>query len=484
MIRRFLSILLTATTAAACAPPTPEQQIVDAAAAALGGADRIRAVKTIVMQGEGRNFNIGQDMIPGASGQTFSVTAYRRAIDLVNHRARTEQTRTPNFLFFQGPQAQSSTTGVDGEVAFNVGAKGNAARAADAVARDRRLELYHQPVKAVKAALDPATRLANPRSAAAGRAIDVTPSTGLTFTLFIDAAGLPTRVTSQSYNANLGDVTIETSFADYSEVSGLKLPARVTTKTDDFTTAEMKIARYSVDGETGDLAAPPDAASAAPAAPAAPKVDATVVAKGVWWLAGQSHHSVLAEFADHLVLIEAPQSEARTLAVIAKAKELVPAKPLTRIVTTHHHFDHSAGVRAAIAEGMAVVTHKANAAFFESAAKRPHTLQPDTLQKNPKPVKVETVDDALALKDGAMVVELYHVAGNPHSDSMLMAYFPRERVVVQADAYSPGGAYQPYAANLLENIQKRKLRVDRMVPLHGTIASFAEFTKSVAAQQK
>jgi hypothetical protein len=75
------------------------------------------------------------------------------------------------------------------------------------------------------------------------------------------------------------------------------------------------------------------------------------------------------------------------------------------------------------------------------------------------------------------------VAGNPHSDSMLMAYFPRERVVVQADAYSPGGEYQPYAANLLENIQRRKLRVDRVVPLHGTIVPFAELTKSVAAQK-
>jgi glyoxylase-like metal-dependent hydrolase (beta-lactamase superfamily II) len=482
-LRRFATLLIA--TACACAPPpTPEQEIVNAAAAALGGADRIRAVKTLAMEGSGRNFNLGQDMIPGASGQTFTVTSYRRAIDLGNHRARTEQTRTPAFLFFQGPQAQTTRAGIDGDVGYNIGAKDNATRIASAAARDRQVELYHHPLKAVRAALDPASKLANPRTAGAERAVDVTPPPGHTFTLVIDGTGLPARVTSKSYNANLGDVTIETSFGGYTDANGLKLPASLTTKTDDFTTAEITIAKYAVDGDTGDLTAPAAAASAAAiTGPPPAKVDATEVAKGVWWLAGQSHHSVLAEFADHLVLIEAPQSEGRTLAVIAKAKELVPSKPLTRIVTSHHHFDHTAGIRAAIAEGMTVVTHKANAAFFEEVAKRPHTLQPDTLQKNPKPVKLEPVDDALTLKDSLMTIELYHVAGNPHSDSMLMAYFPRERVVVEADAYSPGGEYQPYAPNLLENIQKRKLRVDRVVPLHGSIVPFAELTKSAAAQK-
>ena len=81
-----------------------------------------------------------------------------------------------------------------------------------------------------------------------------------------------------------------------------------------------------------------------------------------------------------------------------------------------------------------------------------------------------------------MTVQLFHIAGNPHGDTMLMAYFPKERILVEADAFSPGAAVQPYAANLLENIKKHNLRVDRIVPLHGTIAPFSELVKTQAVK--
>ena len=170
------------------------------------------------------------------------------------------------------------------------------------------------------------------------------------------------------------------------------------------------------------------------------------------------------------------------MAVIAKARELRPNKPLTHVVNSHHHFDHSGGIRAAVSEGLAVITHKTNGAFFESAAARPHTIAPDALARNNKPLKLETVGDEMEFKDAAMTVTLYHIAGNPHGDALLMAYFPKERILVEADAYSPGAAVQPYAANLLENVDKRHLRVDRVVPLHGTIVPFSEVLKTRAAQ--
>jgi len=479
-MRPFHLAFAAAAMAAACAQPTLEQQIVNDAAAALGGRDKVLAVKSIVIEGDGMNGNLGQDMTMDATSQAFQLSGYKRAIDVAAGRQRVEQTRTPNFAYFQGQQAQKQVLGVDGDVAYNVAPDAKPARVAQAAARDRRAEVYHHPLTIVRAALDPAAKLANPRDANGQRAVDVTIAGGLTFTLAIDnTTKLPTRVVSMTDNTNLGDVAIETSFADYKDVSGLKLPARLTTRTDKYTTADIRASKQTVDGETGDLAAPQAAASApAITAPPPATVTAEELAKGVWFLAGQTHHSVLAEFGDHLVLIEAPQNDTRALAVIAKARELRPGKPLTHVVNTHHHFDHSGGLRAAVSEGLAVITQSANVAFYKDAMTRSHTIVPDALAKNAKPLTVEGVDEEKTLQDSAMTINLYHIAGSPHADTLLMAYFPKQRLLVEADVFSPASAVQPYAANLIENIKKRNLQVDRIVPIHGTVVPFSELAKT------
>ena len=474
-------VLIAVAAVGGCTQATPEQQIISDAAAALGGRDKILAVKALVIEGSGTNGNLGQDMAPDATGQTFAVAGYKRAMDVAAGRVRIEQTRTPNFTYFQGQQPQTQVLGLDGDVAYNVAPNGMATRAADAVARSRRAESYHHPLTIVRAALDPAATLSNTRTQDNQRVVDITTANGLLFTLAIDATTKrPTRVVSMADNTNLGDVAIETSFADYQDVNGLQLPARLTATTDKYTTADLRLTKQTIDGDGGDLAAPAAAASAAaPAAVPTPIVTVQEVAPGIWWLAGQSHHSVLVEFGNHMMLIDSPQNDARTLAVIAKARELRPDKPLTHVVNTHHHFDHSGGIRAAVSEGLTVITQKANAQFYQDAVARAHTIVPDALAKNPKPLKIETVDEEMELKDATRTVNLYRVAGSPHADTLLMAYFQKERILVEVDVYNPGATTSPFGLNLLENITKRKLRIDRIVPLHAAIGPYSEFVKAV-----
>jgi glyoxylase-like metal-dependent hydrolase (beta-lactamase superfamily II) len=473
-----LGVVVGLLLGAACAPPTPEEQFVNDLATALGGRDRVTAARVWSAEGEATQYNLGQDMRPGAATQTFSVAGYTRHIDLGALRVSVAMVRTPNFPYFQGQAPQRQAFGIDGETVYTVNAAGTAARAAGQAAIDRRIDAFSHPLPLARAVLGGSARVANVRTTGDERQADLTLS-GVTFTLVLDGSGAPVRVETKTDHANLGDVTVSTAFADYQDVGGLRLPARLTTRVDDFTTTELRLAKQALDGD------PPPAAPDLPAQPApstAPALNVTVepVAKGLWLLAGGSHHSVLVEFADHLVLIEAPQSEARTAAVIAKARETVPGKTLTHLVTTHHHFDHTAGLRTAIAEGLTVVTQAGNQAFVEEMAKRPHTIRPDALAKNPRPVAVDAVDEEQVTKDAVMTMELYHVAGNPHSDTMLMAYFPAARVVVEVDAFSPGAAVHPYAANLLQRIKTRNLRVDRIVPLHSTIAPFDALVKAAA----
>ena len=480
-MRRTLSLGLLVMSLG-CATASPEERALYETVSALGGGDRLFNVNALVLEGDGTNWNVGQDMTIDATGQTFTVSSYRRSIDLANGRMLVQQTRTPNFAYFQGPQPQQQLFGIDGDVAYNATSSGNATRGNAQAVRDRTAELYHHPVVLIRAALGGQAKLSNLRTEGSERLLDITLPSGSLFTLVTDASThVPTRIRSASYHPNLGDVTVETAFADYTDAAGLTLPRQLVTKIDRFKSAELRLSRASVPTQPEDLTAPAAVREAAPPGPPQVTVSADVIAPGVWLLGGQSHHSALVEFSDHLLLIEAPQSEARTLAVIARAREVVPGKPLTHLLSSHFHFDHSAGLRAAVAAGLTVITHEGNTAYYKEAAERPHTLQPDTLARAPRPITLEGVGDTRVLEDATRRVELYHISGNPHGDTLLMAYLPRERVLIEADAFSPGGNLHPYAANLLQQIRTRKLRVDRIVPLHGPVVPLAELVKAVPA---
>ena len=43
------------------------------------------------------------------------------------------------------------------------------------------------------------------------------------------------------------------------------------------------------------------------------------------------------------------------------------------------------------------------------------------------------MSDTKVLKDDTRVVELHHIQGLAHADGMLIAYLPKEKIVVQAD---------------------------------------------------
>jgi glyoxylase-like metal-dependent hydrolase (beta-lactamase superfamily II) len=185
-------------------------------------------------------------------------------------------------------------------------------------------------------------------------------------------------------------------------------------------------------------------------------------------------------------VVEAPQNEARSIAVIDEVRRVVPNKPIRYVINTHHHFDHSGGLRTYAAEGATIVTHAMNRPFYEKAYAAPRTLNPDRLALAKKTAKFETFSDKRVLAAGGRTLELHHVRGNPHNDAILMAYLPKERILIEVDLYAPTTGNTPlapiprsFAMNLYENVQRLKLDVDKVVPLHGRIATWTEFLAAI-----
>ncbi len=411
-----------------------------------------------------------------------AVESYAVEADLRNHRMRWE-IASANFA----GRVNTAVTAMDADVAFNVGQDG-ASRAGARVARERHVEYYHHPLTLLQVALAEAEEgmaatVGNLRQETGHDVVDITTPDGSQLTLHVDPESRQVvRIRSRAYHSNLGDVEAATAFRDCADAGGLMLPGAITKTIDRQPTSVLRVS-HTVDADIGDLAAPADVASAPEPGPPVANVTDEELADGVWLLAGQSHHSVLVELAEQAVLVEAPQHDTRTLAAIARARELVPDKPLSHVVNTHHHFDHSGGIRAAVAEGLTVITHETNRALFEELASRPHTLVTDHLAQQPAELMLETVagDDTLELGEGRRTMQVFRMGDNPHADGALVVYLPTERMLIQADMFIPGvgGEFADTAAALLAAIEDRNLRVDRLVPIHGAVLPLSALEEAV-----
>ena len=196
-----------------------------------------------------------------------------------------------------------------------------------------------------------------------------------------------------------------------------------------------------------------------------------------------SYDSVIVEFKDYVMMLEAGQSEARGLAYIAETKKLIPNKPIRYVMNTHPHSDHTGGLPALVAEGATIITQKNNEAFLEKALNTPRTLLNDTLARNPKKAKVEAVLEKKVYSDGTRTVEMYHVSPVPHSNGLMIAYIPKEKILFQGDFSlpAPGQPGNDHVKALVPILEKLNLDFDRYINVHtsATPQSKAELWKAV-----
>lgn len=463
----------------------------DAAVAILGGKDRIVAVRTLVLEGTGDWPSFGQNNTPSAI-TTSEITSFRRVYDFPSRRWFFDQTRQPKFVT-ASTAPQRVRFGLDGDVAYNTSAAGVTTRGSAQQAADRAIDLLFHPVGFIQAAYAGDAQVVESTAMNNRRTVKLT-SGGVDYTMVINGVtGLPARIERSVYQPMLGDVTMAVELSDWQDASGIRLPNRMTTSLEKGgIVQDYRVTKASVNSEIENIAASDSVRAVIVQASAPPPtIVVDTIAPGVWRIAGQTHHTIAIEQSNRVVLVEAPQSDARTLAAIAKARELAPAgKPVDVVINTHHHFDHSGGFRAAVSQGLTVVTHQGNKDFYERVVfPGIHKSQPDALAQNPKALHMLVVGDRHAMRDSLRTIEVYHVPGNPHNGNMLVVYLPAEKILIQADLYNPPAPNAPpppgfpFAANLVENVQKRGLQVDRVIGIHGLPVTWAELVAAASANR-
>ena len=469
---------------AACAGP--EAGTLQAANEQLGVAE----LRSIEYAGTGKWFQFGQAANPTLPWPAFDVSRFTTTINYDTPAARVEMDRIqvvePNRQR-PAPVTQRPVQVVSGTHAWNLaapagGAPGTAppSQPQPAAVEERTMEIWTTPHGFLKAA---AANNATSQPAAGGSDVSFTVGGKYRYTGRINAENRVERVQTWIDNPVLGDTPVEITYSDYRDFNGVTFPGRIVRTQGGHPVLDVTVSSVTANPPV-DLPVPENVRAFTP-----PSVNVAVekLANGVYYFTGGSHHSLVIDQRDHIVVVEGPQDEARSLAVIAKAKETIPNKPIRYVVNTHVHFDHSGGLRTYVAEGATVVTHEMNRPYYEQAWSAPRTLNPDTLAKATKPPAFETFKDKHVLTDGKRSIEIHHIAGNGHNDAFAMVYLPAEKILSMVDAWAPLApnaapppSPSPFAVNLYENIQRLKLDVRQIAALHGPrVATLAELRSAV-----
>jgi glyoxylase-like metal-dependent hydrolase (beta-lactamase superfamily II) len=297
---------------------------------------------------------------------------------------------------------------------------------------------------------------------------------------YINDLNLVEKVQTWLENPIFGDMLIETEYMHYREgANGLKFPAQIVQKRGGWPTFTAYILGADANPPNiQQLVTPPAAAGRGGApgggAPAAAGPTSEKLADGVYRING-AYNSLAIEFADHILLFEpGPQNEARAQAVIAEAKKVIPNKPIRYGVISHHHFDHTSGLPAVVAEGITIVTPEVNKAFLMTALSAPRTLAPDSQSKSgKKPVIEGFKGDKRVFQDATRTFEVHVIKGLPHADGLVIGYLPKEKILVYADMFNLPPPNDPVpnppvvgTMVFLDNIDRLKLTPDRVMSIH------------------
>ncbi len=321
---------------------------------------------------------------------------------------------------------------------------------------------------------------------------------GILYEVYVDeTTHLISRLEFTEDRNPYGDLAKDRTFSDYRDVGNIKLPfSEITQEMHEVTqvmewseitlNSDLPEDRFQIPEELQELAQSLAHSDSLPVVP-------TELADGVFFGESVGMNNMWVEFEDFILVAEGPNNEVQSLEVIRQIRETVGDKPIRYLVTSHHHSDHTGGIRTYASEGATIVTHANNEEVIREILTLPHTLRPDRLFESEIEPQIETVTDRKTITDGTRTVELMYVP-NPHANGFLAIYLPKERLIFESDLFTiQSDTFQiipeqtgparvpPEGIDFYNAVTKARLRVNRIVPGHGRVLEWKELVDRVNA---
>jgi glyoxylase-like metal-dependent hydrolase (beta-lactamase superfamily II) len=464
------------------------RRVLDAAAVAMGGVEKVRGINSVMVRHEGRGFWRNQS--PSATGPAASTaTQGLLIIDFQNGRLFWD-----NATAFPGGFDNRNQLMISPREGW--GANPYERRwfsVPNPNINNNRNLLRRLPHYFIVDALERTSHLRWLGEATwrgkRQQVVTYSASDGQQFTLFFDAGThLLTKYEQLFTDAQAGDAVLEVIWPGYRLVDGVQVPTGRILRRVNEDAEEVRFTEFAINPPL------PDSLFQKPAGyvdgTGGPVGDTAVVklADDVYVVPAGGNNALVVGFSDHVMVVEAYGNDAISRRIIARVKELIPGKPIRYMVATHHHDDHTGGVRTYIAEGAAIVTTPGNREYFERMSRGVYTLVPDALSQNPKPLKLEMVTGKRRVfSDGTHEVQVIDIGPSPHANEMLVVYLPREKVLVQGDLLNlPVGRIRAgnlTTAHFAQWLERSGLQVEKIVPVHGPIHTPAELRQAIQLMQ-
>lgn len=461
--------------------------VLDRSVAAYGGLKELRTIENVTFRIEGDTVHRNQSKKTFTSDRTPFKAEY--IIDVKNTRYRQQQDgHYPGGFDWVNGFAINKTEGASWDVL-----RGTFNPIPNVAPANFRGRLRAIPQFIVLNAVDRSSRLRYLGDANFdGRAhsvVSYSNEDGLELSLYIDnKTSLLSKFETMVTDPFTGDTVAEVAFTGYKQESGRWVPAgrierRGADLINDFHYANMSFNATLTDE---NFKLPAGLKQATPAPQAQPSVK---YSDSIYTVNAGGYNVLVVGFKDHVFVMEAPNGDGVSRQAIAEIKKIFPGKPIKYVAVTHHHDDHAGGIRTYIAEGATLIALPGEKAFFEKVVTSKFTIDPDSLTLNPQPLKLEMIEKGKrVLTDGATTIELIDIGPGGHTDEMLVAYLPNEKLIFQGDLLNRPANNDPATINATTVhftawLDKSGLAVDRIIGVHGPPSTRDELRQGVAQKQ-